>query len=264
MKMSRSWSVFTKPWKDKKPEELGKFVSRMGFNAIEFPLRKGYQVEPDDAETGLVQLQNLLEKYGVRITSVASDTRESIFAACQKANVRLLRIMVFADKKIGYLKSISNTQKYLEGLVPLCERYNVTVGVQHHYGYGVSSTMELCHLLQPFNPKHIGAIWDAAHSALSGEVPAQALDIIWDKLCLVNLKAAFYKRVNGPESKHAVFTPYFTTGNNCAFSWRDTIEYLVSRGYDKDICMPAEYTDEENVEQYIMQDLLYAKSLFKE
>lgn len=47
------YSVFTKPFKCISAEELGEKVSGLGFNAIEFPLRDGYQVEPVNAEKGL-------------------------------------------------------------------------------------------------------------------------------------------------------------------------------------------------------------------
>lgn len=262
MSLQGSWSIFTKPWRDMAPEALGAFVSGMGFDAIEFPLRKGYQVEPENAAKGLPALAQTLGVHGVRIASIAGDTTEETFAACQAAGVSLLRIMVSADSALGYMRSIEKARRQLEALVPLCMRYGVVVGVQHHYGFGVFSTMEMRHLLEPFDPSHIAAIWDAAHSALAGEIPAQALDIIWDRLCLVNLKTAFYKRINGPEAEQAVFAPYFTTGPNGASSWKDIADYLLGRGYQGDICMPAEYTDEKNVEAYIRRDFAYARALF--
>ena len=209
--MIHHWSLFTKPWKTAKAEELGALAARLGFTGIEFPLRAGYQVDLADPERGLVSLGKTLAQYGVRITSVAGDTSERTFAACHAAGVRILRIMINAEPAIGYRKSMEAKKRELEALAPLCEKYSVTIGVQQHYGFGIFNTMEMRELLEGFNPRHIGAIWDAAHSALSGEIPAQALDIIWDKLVLVNLKMAYYRRANGPEAEQAVFEPYFTT-----------------------------------------------------
>ena len=89
--MIHHWSLFTKPWKTATAEELGALAARLGFTGIEFPLRAGYQVDLADAERGLVSLGKALAQYGVRITSVASDTSERAFAACQAAGVRILR-----------------------------------------------------------------------------------------------------------------------------------------------------------------------------
>lgn len=261
--MSRTWSIFTKPWRTLTPDALGEMVASWGFNAVEFPLRPGYQVEPDNAERDMPRLLAALKAHGVHISSVASGTDEGIFAACQAAQVSILRIMVSANRELGYLQSIDNTRAMLDGLIPLCEKYGVTVGIQHHYGFGVFNTMEMRHLLEGYDPRYVAAIWDAAHSALSGEIPAQAIDIIHDRLCLVNLKMAYYHRVNGPEAAQASFAPYFTTATNGPASWADAAQALAKYGYDGDICMPAEYTDEANVEKYIVQDVAYAKSLFE-
>lgn len=262
--MTRNWSIFTKPWKNATPDELGQLVKGWGFNAIEFPLRAGYQVEPENAERDLPLLQKTLGQYGVKITSVASGTDESIFAACQAAGVPLIRIMAFADRNLGYRKSMDNLRAHLHTLEPLCDKYGVKVGVQQHYGFAVFNTMEMHDLLADFDPAQIGAVWDAAHSMLSGEEPEQALDIIWDKLVLINFKAAYYRRVNGPEADEAEFKPYFTTGRNGAVSWKRAVDEILRRGWTGDICMPAEYTDEPGVEKYIAEDVAYLKRLFGE
>lgn len=260
--MITTWSIFTKPWKNKTPDELGQFVSSLGFNGVEFPVRPEYQVEPADAEKGLERLAGILANYGVKISSVASVTDENVFAGCQAAGCKILRIMAPCDRSKGFYASVDELRSKLYALQPLCEKYGVTVGVQQHYGYGVFNTMELNYLLRDMDTRYVGAIWDAAHSALSGEIPEQALEIIYDKLCLVNLKTAYQRRINGPEAAQAEFKPYFTTGCNGQASWKAAAEYLKMRGYSGDICMPAEYTDEANVEQYIAKDVVYAKSLF--
>lgn len=260
--MIKSWSIFTKPWKDKTPNALGAVVSGLGFDAIELPLRSGYQVDPLRAEKELPAFCKILGRYGVRVSSVASSTDEVIFAACQASDIHMIRIMLFADQTVGFRKSIELKKQKLESLLPLCEKYNVKIGVQQHYGFGIFNTMELRWLLDDFDPNFIGAVWDSAHSALSAEIPAQALDIIWDRLILVNLKMAYYCRANGPEADQAEFKPYFTTGRNGASSWQDVAAELITRGYDGGICMPAEYTDEKNAERYISRDFAYAKSLF--
>ena len=50
------YSVFTKPWKTQSVDELIEIIHKMGYNAIEFPLRDGYQVEPANAERDLPKL----------------------------------------------------------------------------------------------------------------------------------------------------------------------------------------------------------------
>lgn len=257
------FSVFTKPWKTQSIDQLGEFIKGLGFDGIEFPLRAGYQIEPDMAEKGLPVLVKQMEGHGLKITSVAGITSENVFAGCAEAGIPMIRIMAGANLKAGYLASIEQKKKELDGLIPLCEKYGVKVAVQHHYGPGVNNSMELRYLTEKYDPRYIGAIWDSAHSGLAGEEPEQGLDIVWSHLCMVNLKNAFYQRVNGPEAEKAEWKRYFTSGRHGLASWSRISEYLKTRSYKGVICLTAEYTDEAWVNKYIAEDIKHVKSLFK-
>ena len=43
----------------------------------------------------------------------------------------------------------------------------------------------------------------------------------------------------------------------------EAVAHLKKRGYQGVVCLPAEYTDEENVDIYTREDLAYIKSLFQ-
>lgn len=258
------FSVFTKPWKSETADELGEKISKMGFDAIEFPLRDGYQVTPENAITNLKPFADKMAQYNLKITSVASTTDEKIFAACESANIELIRIMFDADLEEGYMLSECKMKKEIEKFLPLCEKYNVKVGVQHHCGAMVSTSMELRHLLEGFDPKYVGAIWDAAHSGLAGEEPEQGLDIVWDYIMLVNLKTAFYRANSGPETSKMTYERYFTTGRYGICEWDRVIKFLHKKNYSGTICLPAEYTNGDFVEAYAEDDLNYIKQLIKE
>ena len=242
--------------------ELVEFVKELGFDGVEFPLRDGYQVEPSNAVEKLPVLAEEMKKQGLSIMSVASHLDESIFKACSESGVTILRIMLSTDTGESYMEAENKWQKMLNNYVPLCRKYNVKIGIQQHFGPGVFNTMELRHLLEKCDTEYIRAIWDAAHSGLAGEEPEQALDIIWDHLELVNLKNAYYKRELDPATNKPLFTPFFTLGHDGIYDWKRAADYLIKRGYKGDICMPAEYTDEENVVDYIKTDLAYVKKLF--
>lgn len=257
-----SFSVFTKPWKDMSVIELAKFIKDLGFDGIEFPLRPGYQVEPANAEKGLPELVNQMNEYGLKITSVASTTDENVFAGCQAAGIPIIRIMAKIDPKLGYMASETNLRKELEQVLPLCQKYGIKVGVQHHYGKHVCNAMGLRHLIENFDPKYIGAIWDAAHASLCGEEPELGLDIVWSHICMVNLKNAFYHRASGPELEDVEWARYFTTGRQGFASWPRIADYLKKRDYEGVICLTAEYTAEDQVKRLIADDIAFAKSLF--
>ena len=83
--MSRTsiqWSMFTKPWPQLPIAELADLVAGMGFDAIEFPLRPGFQIDLDELPQSAVRASSILADAGLRIASVASSLAPSITEYC--------------------------------------------------------------------------------------------------------------------------------------------------------------------------------------
>jgi len=258
--MTITFSVFTKPWKMPLPE-LGEHVAGLGFDAIELPVRPGYQVEPENVARGLPEAARILARSGVRIASVAGPTDEATVLACAEAGVPIIRTMARVGPA-GYLASVAALQAEYTALLPALERTGVVIGVQNHCDRFVTNAVGLRDLLAPFEPRHVAAVWDAAHEALNGMDPDMALEVVWPHLCMVNLKNAFWQRTTGPEAEVATWRHYWTSGRQGLASWPRVIAELRRRGYSGTVCLPAEYTDEEAVDRLIVEDLAFARGLF--
>jgi sugar phosphate isomerase/epimerase len=252
------YSVFTKPWKTALPE-LGAFVKKLGFDAIELPVRPGYQVEPENVEKGLPRAAAIMADCGVRIGSIAGPTDERTIAACAEARVPLIRICVAV--KGDYLKAEEETRRDFDRLLPHLEAHGVAIGVQNHCGLCVCNAMGVRSLIGKYSPRHVCAVWDPMHCALEGEQPELAADILWSHLRLVNLKNAFRQRVSGPEAA-AEWKIYCTTGRHGFASWPRVAAILKERAYRGDVCLTAEYADAQAVDRLIAEDIAFAKSLF--
>ena len=255
------FAVFTKPWPLDSVEELADRVLDLGFDGAEIPVRPGFQVAPENAEKGLRALAEQFAARQLSVVSIASTLEEPVFAACAAAGVALIRVMAPVTRG-QYLESEETMRRRLADAVPLCERYGVRVGVQQHYGDNVTDAVGLRSLLQGVDGRWVGAIWDAAHDALAGLPPESGLDIVWDRLLMVNLKNAFYVRTNGPEAESAQWSRHFTSGPQGMASWPRVAAELRRRGYRGAVCLTAEYTDEDAVNRLCRQDLAYAKGLF--
>ena len=257
-----SYAVFTKPWQNISTVELGNLVKDMGFDAIELPVRPGYQVEPENVAKGLPEAAKQLADCGVGIASIAGPTDETTMAACAEAGVPIIRICVSIGGDEGYMEGEARLQREYDELVPLLEKHGVTLGIQNHCGRCIANAMGLRHLIEKYDPKQIAAVWDAAHNALNGEEPELALDIVWSHLCMVNFKNAFWRRATGPEAEDVTWRPFWTTGPQGLASWTRVASELKKREWNGVLCLTAEYSDEEAVEQLIRQDIVFAKSLF--
>ncbi len=256
-----SYSVFTKPWKNLSLEQLGEFVAGLGFDGIEFPVRPGYQVEPENVEK-LPDAAKVLGKFGVKIFSVAGPTDEATIAACAEAGVPTIRVMAGINKEESYVEAEARYRKTYDALVPLLDKYGVQLGIQNHFGRFVANAVGLRQLVVAYDPRHIAIVWDAAHEALNGNSLDLALDVVWPYLCMVNLKNAYWKRANGPEAEVAAWRVHWTAGCHGQASWPNVVQDLKSRGYEGVVCLPAEYSDEAAVERLISQDIAFVRRLF--
>ena len=254
------FSVFTKPWR-MPLGELGELVARLGFDGVELPVRPGYQVEPADAAKGLPAAARELGAQGVRIESVAGTADELTIRACAEAGVPTIRIMAPIEGT-SYLETVERIRRRYDELLPLLDRHGVRLGVQNHNGRYVSNASGLHALLRGYEPRHVCAVWDAAHNALQGEDPELAIDIVWSQLGMVNLKNALWRRTNGPEAEDVTWKPYWTSGRQGLASWPRVVAELKRRGYAGTVCLTAEYSDEAQVERLAREDLDFARGLF--
>ncbi len=254
------FSVFTKPWKLPLPE-LAQHIKALGFGAIELPVRPGFQVTPETVAADLPTAVRTMRDVGIEIASVAGPTDEATIAACAEARVPIIRVMAEIGQE-GYLASVERLRREYDALVPLLDRHGVKLGVQNHCDRYVANASGLLHLIGSYDPKHVGAVWDAAHNALNGEDPEMAIDIIWSHLCMVNLKNAFWQRVNRPEAESAEWRVHWTSGRQGLASWPRVAAELKRRKYRGVVCLTAEYDDEAAVDRLVADDIAFAKSLF--
>jgi sugar phosphate isomerase/epimerase len=255
------FSVFTKPWPAMPLAQLGTMVHGLGFHGIELPVRPGFQVEPQNVAKGLPKAAKELADHDVKIFSVAGPTDEATLAACAEVGISTIRVMASIGKE-GYLATEAHVRKEYEALLPLLEKYRVRIGLQNHSGNYICNAMGLRHLMEKFDPRFVGAVWDAAHNALNGEEPELALDIVWSHLCMVNLKNAFWQRKNDPKADIAEWSAFWTTGKQGLASWTRVAKELMRRNYQGVVCLTAEYSEGQKVNEYLAQDIAFAKSLF--
>ncbi len=260
-------AIFTKPWKSLPLPELAAHIKSLGFDLIELPVRPGFQVEPETIERDLPAAVKLLAEHGIRVLNVTAALPfddERLYSACAAAGIKMNRVM-FWQNDMDYWTAEAQARRRLDSALPFCERYDVRIGVQNHSGKFVPvNEMGAYHLLKDYDPRYVAAVWDPAHNALEGMDSDAALDILAPYLCVVNLKNAYWRRVAGPEAEAAEWKIYWTSGAQGRASWSRVIAKLKAIDYQGPICFSAEYSDEERVDELIVQDLAYARRLLAE
>jgi len=255
-----SWAVFTKPWRTLAPANLAQLVARMGFNAVEFPLRPGYQVDLEGLESSFSALVTILSDHGIQIASVAASLDSRVLATCAEHGIDLVRIMVPIGSD-GFVATRDAIRRQLDALVPDAAEYGVKIGVQPHHDFYVADSSELAVLLEDYDPRIVVAIWDAAHDGLACKRPINSLELLWDRLAMVNFKNACQTPTNHRSEGAIGWDITFVEGTEGLCSWPEAAHYLRSRGYGGPVCLPAEYTDETNIEAKVSRDLAYLRAL---
>lgn len=256
-----SYSVFTKPWKDKPLPELAKFLAGLGFDAVELPVRPKFQVQPDNVAKDLPAAAKVMADHGLKIASISGPLTEPMFAACADAGVKIIRLCEYTGGQ-KYIEAEAKLVEKYRGVLGFCDKYGVTIGLQNHCDDYVANATQMRRICEKFKPSQVAAVWDQAHCALNGEVAEQAIDIVWDYLCMVNLKNVYWRRKNGLEAPVAQWEYYWTSGRQGLASWPKVAEELKKRSYSGIVCLTAEYSDEASVDALIAQDIEFAKSLF--
>jgi len=233
--MTYMWSVFTKPWSDLPGDKLGRLVAGLGFTGAEIPVRDTAYVTPATAEAELPKFVEQVRAAGVEPISIASDLSESTFSACAEAGVPMIRIMAPLGPD-GYTASVQRIRQELENAATLVKQYGVRVGVQPHHGKFVTSSLGVLQLLQGL-PEAFKVVWDAAHDALAGDDPAVTLELVKDRLGIVNLKNAKYVKADGG------WKTWFGQASEGLSDWRAVFRQLEAQSYTGPICLTGQYSD---------------------
>lgn len=240
--MSYVWSVFTKPWSGLPGGELGRLVAGLGFTGAEIPVRDNAYVTPESAEAELPRFVEQLRAEGVEPISIASELSERMFAACAAAGVPLIRIMAELSPD-GYVASVRRTQERLAAVEPLAAQYGVQVGVQPHHGRFVASSLGVLQLLEGLPEAWFKVVWDAAHDALAGDDPRVTLELVAERLAIVNLKNASYVATEPTDAVGGAWKAWFVPGADGLSNWTAVFEQLAKQGFSGPICFSGQYSD---------------------
>ncbi|MHA7984436.1 sugar phosphate isomerase/epimerase family protein [Rathayibacter sp. CAU 1779] len=256
-----AWLVFTKPWPRLDGAQLGSLVASLGFDAIELPVRDGFQVEPASVAS-LSGFGGILADSGVGIRSVAAEPTRGVVEACAEAGVGMIRIMGEIGPS-GYAAGEDRLRALLDGILPALEEFDVAIGIQPHHGRYISTAAGLRRVIEDYPPNRVTAVWDAAHNALSGEDVDLSLEQLDGRLGLINLKDATYDSVPAPSGsgRNQVTRTRFVPGGQGMADWPATFSALERLGYRGDVCLTAQYDDlDRPLADVLREDLRRARS----
>jgi len=192
--------LFAKHLKPFDIPELVRLAGRIGVDGYDVPVREGYAVSPDNVTHALKDLVKAMASEGLRVpmctaegdlVDPAAAIAEPLLNAMAENGVSFLKLgyFLFDATRQDYWEEVRRARATLEQWADLAEKYDVTVCCHTHAGgYLGCNASALMHLIQGFNPAHIGAYLDTGHLSAAGEDFPIACNIVGPYLRIVGLK----------------------------------------------------------------------------
>jgi len=247
---------FSKCLKDKDVAGLIDLAKDLGLDGYDLCVRDGYVASPDNARQVLPALVKQMAAEGLSIPMVTGPTdlirpehpaAEPLMAAMTESGIRLLKIgYARCRPQAGddYWQKVNEFRRALEGWAKLAEKHGVKVCYHTHSGpdFLGGNCAALMHLLQGFDPRHLGAYIDPGHLTVDGEPFALGLAMVREYLSIVALKDVLpTPQRSGDEGVDA--RRWVTAGSGIV-AWSEVFAELVRIGYDGPLSVHAEYEHE--------------------
>lgn len=236
---------------------MAKRACDLGYDGLDFVVRDGFPVTPATVEPTLGPAIKIIEDNGLSCPLLTGDVTlidpwapgvERLFAAASDSGVPMIKLGYFVYRPGDDFDAVwSRARAALEGFAGMAERHNVKAVYHTHNGFCLGSTAAgLRHLLDGFDPDHLGAYVDPGHLAVNGEDMSIALPMLRRKLAVLAAKDAHHVLDRRPGAHPAYHDAFVEVGRGRA-DWVQTLALLASWRWDGPISVHTEYTDDANI-----------------
>ena len=264
-------------------EQLGEKAIELGYDGVDICVRPGHPIHVDNVVDMLPQAMKVWQRQNLvcplvtaatDITNPNAPEVERLYAACAEAGIPRLKIGFWRFREgDDYWQVVDTARRDLEEFNAFSEKYGVQTCYQIHSGPCIGSNCAgLMHLINGFDPQHIGAYPDPGHLALDGEDWAMGLAMLGDYLSIIGIKDALYL----PQPDHTPpYVPCFVKVGDGCVDWGRYLGLLCKSGFDGPLTVHTEYRFDEsiirqvgyaestppNLEQWAKEDAIYLRNM---
>jgi len=190
---------------------VGEHPAAMGSSAERFLTDNRCTLAP--TVEAAVRARELCAEAGIAIVGLAPyiaigdlDALATALDMARAAGAPLVRLQgARPGRSLGYREALAATEAFLAGAVPLAARAGVKLGLEMHQDTVAPSASMAARLVRPFDPRHLGVIYDAGNLIFEGYVRhGLGLEVLGAHLAHVHLKNA---TIAPPERRPGVWRP---------------------------------------------------------
>ena len=248
---------FTKFWEALSIRQLGERASDLGYDGLDLAVRDGHAINAGNVINALPAAVRAWRDLGVDCPMISASTdlidpaateAVTLFEAAAAAGVPRIKIGYFKFNPGDSFDELwTLARRRLEGFERLSRRTGVQTLYHTHSGQCLGSNCAgLRHLLQDYDPEHVGAYVDLGHLAINGEDVQMGLAMLRGRLSAIGGKDARHFPDRRPD-RRARFADGFVLLGQGAAEWPEAMALLKAWDFNGPITVHTEYTSDQEV-----------------
>jgi sugar phosphate isomerase/epimerase len=246
------WMMFIKHLQTLGVAGAGKAIKSLGFEGVDFTVRPGGSVLPENVRKELPEAQKVFGDLGLQvplITTAITNVRDAhvadVFETAAACGIRELKLGYVSYKKFGSLQQVfADVQKDLDGITSLAHSTGVRANIHTHSGPYISTNPAIVwQLLKDRDPASIGAYADPGHMTVEGSRDGwrQGLDLLGPRINLVAVKDLAWEEVDDAKLHKKRWQTRIVPLNRGAVAWPEVFDCLKQVGFNGWVSIHSEY-----------------------
>lgn len=202
------YHVFSKmfqPPVTKSPEALCELMAKAGYDGIQWTVRRGGHVQPENASRDLPKVCRIAESFGLRNRTICTDIKpddpqaEYVLKAAADCGIAMQRPAYFFydAKKESFRQSLDRIKRGFARLAELSAKTGVKTTYQNHSSWGPSVfggiVWDVYECLRDLDPRDIGIEHDPMHAFFETNLSwSHGFDLIAPWIAAIDLKDFHY------------------------------------------------------------------------
>lgn len=215
-----------------------------------------------------LKAKKLCDEAGIKIVNFATslgadyETLEKVLAAAQAVGCKSIRaFMTRYDKNKPFNDQFNEQREMLARLEPLLKKYGIKVLIETHHGMLVASASAGLRLLQGFDPKYYGLIFDEGNMVFEGyEDYRKSFELLGDYLAHVHIKNGCLEADGEDEFGAVQWRQSWTPLKKGMANLKVLIESLAQVGYDGYLSVE-DFSNESPTREKLEDNVAYLRTL---
>lgn len=203
------YHVFSKmfqPPVTKSPEALCELMAKAGYDGIQWTVRRGGHVQPENASRDLPKVCRIAESFGLKNRTICTDIKPDdpqavcVLKAAADCGIVMQRPAYFFydAKKESFRQSLDRIKRGFARLAELSAKTGVKTTYQNHSSWGPSVfggiVWDVYECLRDLDPQDIGIEYDPMHAFFETNLSwSHGFDLIAPWIAAIDLKDFHYQ-----------------------------------------------------------------------